>query len=83
MLKPTFRFALFILLLISISACTPAPQEFGVLEGQVTIGPLVPVTKVGEEAPTPAPEVYAAREIVVFKKDGKTELFKLKLWTQR
>jgi hypothetical protein len=37
----------------------------GVLEGQVTIGPLQPVQKPGE-TPTVPPEVYAARKIMVY-----------------
>ncbi len=65
MSKPIVRLSLLILVLVSFSSCAQVPEEFGVLEGNVTIGPLVPVVKVGEEAPTPAPEVYAAREIVV------------------
>lgn len=44
------------------------------LEGHVTIGPLVPVVIEGVPEPTPAPEVYAAREIVIFSSDGKTEV---------
>ena len=70
------------LLLISVAfcaSCSPGPKEYGVLEGQVTIGPLVPVMREGEEAPTPAPEIYAAREIVVYKKNGKTEFTRLQL----
>jgi hypothetical protein len=66
----------------SVFACTPSPQEFGVLEGHVTIGPLVPVVREGEEAPTPAPEVYMAREIVIFRENGKTEFTRLKIDTQ-
>ena len=65
------------LLLLVLSACTLGPQEYGVLEGQVNIGPLQPAMQVGEEAPTPAPEVYAAREIVVYKQNGKTEFTRL------
>jgi hypothetical protein len=63
----------------SLYACAQSPQEFGVLEGHVTIGPLVPVVREGEAEPTPAPEVYAAREIVVFEEDGKTEIARLKI----
>jgi hypothetical protein len=63
----------------SLCACAQSPQEFGVLEGHVTIGPLVPVVREGEAEPTPAPEVYAAREIVVYEEDGKTELARLKI----
>ena len=77
MSKDTLRFGLILTLLTAISSCNPVPQEFGVLEGQVTIGPLVPVMREGEEPPTPAPEVYAAREIVVYKKNGVTEFTRL------
>ena len=77
--SPFFLVNLMLLLLILFTSCTLGPQEFGVLEGQVNIGPLVPVMREGEEAPTPAPEVYAAREIVVTKKNGRTEFARLQL----
>jgi hypothetical protein len=64
----------FISFLVALSACSPAPKETGILEGRVTIGPLVPVVREGEPEPTPAPEVYAAREIVIFNQNGKTEV---------
>ena len=49
-----------VILLVSIltealSACSTIPQETGILEGQGTIGPLVPVVREGELEPTPAP----------------------------
>jgi len=75
--NPFFRLALLLLLLVFFTACNSGPREFGVLEGQVTIGPLVPVMREGEDPPTPAPEVYAAREIVVYKKNGVTEFTRL------
>lgn len=53
---------------------TPNPVGQGILEGQVTIGPLVPVVRQGVSEPTPAPEVYAARHIVIFSEDGEQEL---------
>jgi hypothetical protein len=62
-----------------ICGCVSGPQESGILEGHVTIGPLVPVLREGEVEPTPAPEVYAAREIVVFEEDGRTEFARLKI----
>lgn len=71
------RLGLFLYLLVLFTSCALGPTEFGLLEGQVSIGPLVPVMREGEEAPTPAPEVYAAREIVVYKKNGKTEFTRL------
>ncbi|OGO19441.1 MAG: hypothetical protein A2Z14_18290 [Chloroflexi bacterium RBG_16_48_8] len=60
-------------------ACAQSPQEFGILKGHVTIGPLVPVLREGELDPTPAPEVYAAREVVLFERDGKTEFVHLRI----
>lgn len=75
--NPFFRLALLLLLLVFFTACNSGPREFGVLEGQVTIGPLVPVMREGEDPPTPAPEVYAARKIVVYKKNGVTEFTRL------
>ena len=61
------------------SACSPGPAEFGVLEGHVTIGPLTPVLREGEAPPTPAPEVYAARQIVVYEPNGTTEVTRLEI----
>ena len=71
------RFGLLFFLLVFTASCAQAPVEFGVLQGQVSIGPLVPVMREGENPPTPAPEVYAAREIVVYKKNGVTEYTRL------
>ena len=79
MTRNLIRPALFLLLLMAISACSLAPQEYGTLAGQVTIGPLVPVVQEGVKPPTPAPEVYAAREIVVYKQNGKTEVTRLEI----
>ena len=63
---------LFILLVLQLVACAPATLVTGTLEGHVTIGPLVPVVQEGVPEPTPAPEVYAARQIVVVReRDGK------------
>ena len=64
---------------LTIFACSQSPQVFGTLEGHVTIGPLVPVVRVGESEPTPAPEVYEAREMVVFEEDGKTEYIRVEI----
>ena len=79
MQKPAIFSTLLLVLLISCTACALGPKEYGVLEGQVTIGPLVPVIREGEQPPTPAPEVYAAREIVVFKANGVTEFTRLQI----
>jgi hypothetical protein len=63
-------------------ACTPIPKATGTLRGHVTIGPLVPVVRVGEPDPTPAPEVYAARQIVIYKTNGKTEVARAEIDAQ-
>ena len=63
--------------ILTISACSQAPDARGFLEGEVTIGPLVPVVRPGETEPTPAPEVYEARKIVVYEEDGKTEVLRI------
>ena len=62
---------------IILTACARAPQETGILEGHVTIGPLSPVVRVDEPEPTPNPAVYAERAVVVYKVDGKTEVVRL------
>ena len=76
---PRIRAIFFSILLLILSACSLGPQETGVLTGQVTIGPLVPVVREGEAEPTPAPQVYAAREIVIYKKNGVTEVTRLEI----
>jgi hypothetical protein len=72
-----------------VSATKPLPTaaparatQNGVLQGHVLIGPLTPVQRVGQPEPTPAPEVYAARQIVVYQADGKTEVARLKIDSQ-
>jgi hypothetical protein len=40
---------------------------------------LVPVLREGEEPPTPSPEAYAARQIVVYELDGRTEVTRLQI----
>jgi hypothetical protein len=80
LMKNTFLTLVILTLAFSfLAACTQTPQAFGILEGHVTIGPLVPVVREGEVEPTPAPEVYAAREIVVFAQDGETEVARLQI----
>ncbi len=76
---PFKRLSILILLLIFLVSCIQGPEEFGILEGQVSIGPLVPVVREGEDPPTPAPEVYAALQIVVYTKNGKTEFTRLEI----
>jgi len=67
------------ILIAALAACSPAASETGTLEGQVTIGPLAPVVQAGASEPTPAPEVYAARQIVILSEDGEKELARVQI----
>jgi len=80
--RPVKRYIVWIMMLGLLAGCAwlpLAPKEFGVLQGHVTIGPLSPVEQAGQPSPTPAPEVYAARQIVVYKADGKTEAARVRI----
>ena len=57
-------------LALFLGACRSGAD--GVLEGKVTVGPLVPVERAGAPTPTPPPEVFNSRALEVFKGDGKT-----------
>lgn len=39
----------------------------------------MPIVREGEAEPTPAPEVYVGREIVIFAEDGQTEVTRAKI----
>ncbi len=39
----------------------------------------MPVVQEGEKEPTPAPEVYSSRTIVVFQKKGSTEYIQIQI----
>lgn len=61
---------LVILLILPISGCVGETQDPGILEGRVSIGPIWPVERPGEQRPIP-PEVYEARKVMVYDKSGK------------
>jgi len=46
----------------------------GRLSGNVSIGPLSPVQREGVVEPTPLPELYTSRAIVIYEEDGLTEV---------
>lgn len=60
-------------LALLLSACAGAEQP-GTLAGRVTIGPLQPVARAGQPDPTPGPEVFAGREVVVYDEAGAKEI---------
>jgi len=68
------RKCLILMLLILSSSCALLPRETGVLAGNVTIGPLQPAVQVGVPEPTPRPEIYAARKVVVLSLNGRREI---------
>ena len=51
-------------------SCQPADSESVLLQGAVTIGPITPVEKPGEN-PIVAPEVFSTRKIMIYNGDGK------------
>ena len=68
------RRTIFISLFLLIFACQTAPSPEGILKGHVSIGPLQPAIQEGMPEPTPNPEVYAARQIVIFDQSGRKEI---------
>ncbi len=62
--------ALISVITVALSACgTPTPEP-GVLTGHVTIRPLVPVEEEGEPTPTPWPELYENRAVIIYDREG-------------
>lgn len=55
---------------LSILGCSNETLESGILQGKVTIGPLVPVERPGAKYDIPC-EVYEARKIMVYDKNRK------------
>ena len=55
------------------TGCPGGAVEMGLLQGRVTIGPLSPVENPDERPPVPC-EVYEARKIMVYDKNGRNLL---------
>lgn len=68
-----------LLLIFLFASCATPAQETGVLQGHVTIGPLVPVVREGEPEATLPPEMYATRQIVIYSDDGRTEITRVQI----
>jgi hypothetical protein len=78
--KTGFPLALWLVFAVwVISACSTAPQDFGTIQGHVSVSPLAPVTRQGEPEPTVNPVFYQDRQIIIYKPDGKTEFRRLKI----
>jgi hypothetical protein len=56
-----------------------AAQPSGFLEGHVTIGPLSPVVRADQPEPTPGPEVYAQRQVVIYNVQGIREIARVQI----
>lgn len=61
--------ALLLSLAILLGSCANSPAQTGTLQGQVTIGPISPVERPGEEPDVPS-AVFEARKIMVYEEDG-------------
>ncbi len=53
-----------------LASCQPGGSESVLLQGAVTIGPLSPVERPGENPPV-SPEVFAARHLIIYDASGK------------
>ena len=53
-----------------LGGCSGGTPQTGTLEGEVTIGPILPVEKEGGKREIPC-EVYQARKVMVYDKNGR------------
>jgi hypothetical protein len=70
------------IVVLLLAACAPVPQPRGILEGYVTVGPLSPVVRADQPEPTPGPEVYAQRQVVVYDEKGTREIARVQIGGQ-
>jgi hypothetical protein len=54
---------------VSVVSCSGSDSEPGILQGKVTIGPLVPVEQEGVTYEVPC-EVYESRKVIIYKNNG-------------
>lgn len=71
------KYLLTLVLIISILAgavltasCCPGGPETVLLQGAVTIGPIWPVERPGENPPVP-PEVFSSRYLIIYDESGE------------
>jgi len=55
---------------IFVSSCCPGGPETVLLQGSVTIGPISPVERPGEDFVVP-PEVFSSRYIIIYDESGR------------
>jgi hypothetical protein len=51
-------------------SCCPGGPESVLLQGAVTIGPITPVERPGENPPVP-PEVFSSRKLIIYDESGQ------------
>lgn len=74
----TSKYAVYIFLIIMlgsilvVTSCQNTQQPLGTLEGIVTIGPIWPVERPGENRPVP-PQVFETRKVIVYN-ESKTKI---------
>ena len=80
---------LLIIAVVLLSACGPSPlphidkgEKGGTLEGHVTLGPMLPAKREGMVEPTPVPDAYAARQVVIYGRNGRTEVARAQINAQ-
>lgn len=58
-----------------LAACAGVnATQTGTLAGHVTIGPLTPVERSDQPTPTPNPEIFLARKVVIFSADSSRQV---------
>jgi hypothetical protein len=70
-----------LLLVLLVPACSAVPQETGTLAGHVSLT-MAPVLREGVPEPTPAPEAFAVRQVVVWRQDGRKEVARAQIGPQ-
>ena len=67
--KITLVFTVILLSTLFISCCPGGPESV-LLQGAVTIGPITPVERPGENPPVP-PEVFSSRKLIIYDESGQ------------
>ena len=76
-----FKRTIFISLFVLLFACQVAQAPEGILKGHVSIGPIQPAIQEVVPEPTPNPEMYTARQIVIFDQSGRKEIVRASINT--